>query len=82
MCADLHGQALRYRLLQLYYTRPFLNTILLPCAGKQDDLAIALQLAMIGCQKFFQDPKYKSFRPDDYHTPLGLANHPQPRGVV
>ena len=32
--------------------------------------------------QFFQDPKYKSFRPDDYHTPLGLANHPQPRGVV
>ena len=25
--------------------------------GKQDDLAIALQLAMIGAQKFFQDPK-------------------------
>jgi len=37
---------------------------------------------MIGCQKFYQDPKYKSFRPDDYHTPLGLTNNPQPRGVV
>jgi len=75
--------------------------------GKQDDLCIALQLAMIGCQKvhaphtlqhtihnrasltrcvalvqFFQDPKYKSFRVDDYHTPLGLANNARPRGVV
>jgi len=28
-----------------------LITSLLRCAGKQDDLAIALQLAMIGCQK-------------------------------
>lgn len=50
--------------------------------GKQDDLAIALQLAMIGCQKFFQDPKYKGFRTEDYHTPLGLSNSNQPRGVV
>ena len=50
--------------------------------GKQDDLCIALQLAMIGCQKFFQDPKYRSFRSDDYATATGLANNPRPRGVA
>ena len=50
--------------------------------GKQDDLCIALQLAMIGCQKFFQDPKYRSFRPDDYATANGLNNAPRPRGVT
>ena len=49
--------------------------------GKQDDLCIALQLAMIGCQKFFQDPKYRTFRPDDYATATGLANNPRPRGM-
>tara|TARA_B110001452_G_C15214920_1_gene421369 strand:- start:1481 stop:1594 length:114 start_codon:yes stop_codon:yes gene_type:complete len=37
---------------------------------------------MIGCQKFFQDPKYKGFRGEDYHTSLGLAKNAQPRGVV
>ena len=50
--------------------------------GKQDDLAIALQLAMIGAQKFFQDPKYRNFRVDDYLTPQGLANNPRPMGIV
>ena len=30
--------------------------------GKQDDLCIAMQLAMIGQQKFFQDSKYRNFR--------------------
>ena len=40
--------------------------------GKQDDLCIALQLAMIGQQKFFQDSKYKNFRALDYLTPNGL----------
>ena len=87
-----------------YTACSFSECVPLSCSGKQDDLCIALQLAMIGCQKvvrnssnydthvhsrhssshtqFFQDPKYKSFRPDDYHTPLGLANNPQPRGVV
>ena len=50
--------------------------------GKQDDLCIALQLAMIGCQKFFQDPKYRSFRADDYATSTGLANNPRPMGIV
>ena len=62
--------------------QPFSDRPLLPCAGKQDDLCIALQLAMIGCQKFFQDPKYRSFRPDDYATATGLANNPRPRGVA
>ena len=56
--------------------------LLLPCAGKQDDLCIALQLAMIGCQKFYQDPKYRSFRPDDYATAIGLNNAARPRGVT
>ena len=37
--------------------------------GKQDDLAVAMQLAMIGCQKFFQDPKYRNFRVDDCASP-------------
>ena len=50
--------------------------------GKQDDLAIAIQLAMIGAQKFFQDPKYRNFRVDDYLTPQGLANNPRPMGVA
>ena len=39
--------------------------------GRQDDLVIALQLACIGCSKFFQDPRYRAFRTDD-HT-LGIA---------
>jgi|SaaInlV_125m_DNA_1040241.scaffolds.fasta_scaffold34224_1 hypothetical protein len=52
VCADLHGQAVRCRLLRLCRaTNRLLITTHLPCAGKQDDLAIALQLAMIGCQK-------------------------------
>ena len=50
--------------------------------GKQDDLCIAIQLAMIGAQKFFQDPKYRNFRSHDYLTPQGLANNPRPAGVV
>ena len=50
--------------------------------GRQDDLIIALQLAIIGCQKFFQDPKYRGFRGNDYLTPQGLADHPRPPGVV
>lgn len=33
--------------------------------GRQDDLSIALQLAMIAVQKFFQDSKYESFRRPD-----------------
>lgn len=48
--------------------------------GKQDDLCIAIQLAMIGCQKFFQDAKYRNFRADDFLTPQGLASQPRPRG--
>ena len=50
--------------------------------GKQDDLCIAIQLAMVGCQKFFQDSKYRNFRTDDYLTPQGLSNAPRPAGVV
>lgn len=42
-------------------------------AGKQDDLCIAIQLSLIGCQKFFQESKYRNFRADDYLTPNGLA---------
>ena len=41
--------------------------------GKQDDLCIAIQLSLIGCQKFFQESKYRNFRSDDYLTPQGLA---------
>ena len=41
--------------------------------GKQDDLVIALQLAAIGCQKFFQDPRYRNFRGDDWRVPRGLV---------
>jgi len=48
--------------------------------GRQDDVVIALQLALIGCQKFFQDPKYRSFRGEDWATPRGFANMPQPAG--
>ena len=33
--------------------------------GKQDDLVIALQLAAIGSQKFFQDSRYARFRNAD-----------------
>ena len=40
--------------------------------GKQDDLCIALQLALIGCSKFHQDSKYCNFRTLDYLTPNGL----------
>jgi len=52
------------------------------CPGKQDDLCIALQLAIIGAQKFHQDPKYRGFRSHDYATATGLANNPRPRGVA
>jgi len=41
--------------------------------GKQDDLCVAVQLAVIGQSKFFQDPKYRNFRSFDYLTPNGLA---------
>ena len=41
--------------------------------GKQDDLCVAVQLAVIGQSKFFQDPKYRNFRSLDYLTPNGLA---------
>ena len=41
--------------------------------GKQDDLCIAIQLSLIGCQKFFQDSKYRNFRAPDYLTPNGLS---------
>ena len=41
--------------------------------GKQDDLCVAVQLAVIGQSKFFQDPKYRNFRSLDYLTPQGLA---------
>ena len=40
--------------------------------GKQDDLCIAMQLAMVGQQKFYQDSKYKNFRSLDYLTPNGI----------
>lgn len=30
--------------------------------GKQDDLCVAVQLAVIGQSKFFQDSKYRNFR--------------------
>lgn len=45
--------------------------------GRQDDLIIALQLALIGCSKFWQDPKYRGFRANDYLTPQGLAEGPR-----
>lgn len=32
-----------------------------------------MQLSLIGCQKFFQDTKYRNFRAPDYLTPNGLA---------
>lgn len=40
--------------------------------GKQDDLCIAIQLALIGQQYFFQSAKYRNFRTLDYLTPNGL----------
>jgi len=45
--------------------------------GRQDDLIIALQLALIGAQKFNQDPKYRAFRSNDYTTPQGLTDGPR-----
>ncbi len=30
--------------------------------GKQDDLCITLQLALIAAQRFFQEPRYAQFR--------------------
>lgn len=53
-----------------------------PLLGKQDDLIISLQLAIIGCQRFFSDAKYRSFRANDYDTPQGLAEGRRPSGVV
>ena len=44
--------------------------------GRLDDLVIALQLALIGCQKFNQDPKYQPRAPD-YTTPQGLTDGPR-----
>jgi len=41
-------------------------------SGKQDDLCIAIQLSLIGCQKFWQEGKYRNFRSSDYLTPQGL----------
>lgn len=32
-----------------------------------------MQLSLIGCQKFFQDTKYRNFRAHDYLTPNGLS---------
>lgn len=32
------------------------------CPGKQDDVSIALQLALISCSKFWQEPRYARFR--------------------
>ena len=40
--------------------------------GKQDDLCIALQLALVGAQKFYQEPKYASFRTDDWADTRGF----------
>ena len=53
---------------------PWIHRLERACAvyGKQDDLAIAMQLAMIGQQKFFQDSKYRNFRALDFLTPNGL----------
>ena len=44
--------------------------------GKQDDLCIAIQLALIGCQKFWQEGRYRNFRANDYLTPNGLNGLP------
>tara|TARA_B100000795_G_scaffold252417_1_gene221961 strand:+ start:1446 stop:1580 length:135 start_codon:yes stop_codon:yes gene_type:complete len=41
--------------------------------GKQDDLCIAIQLSLIGCQKFWQESKYKNFRTEDYLIPNVLS---------
>lgn len=45
---------------------PFKNVSACTLSGKQDDLVIALQLACIGCSKFYQDPRYRSFRTMDW----------------
>jgi len=50
--------------------------------GKQDDLAVAMQLAMIGCQKFFQDPKYRNFRVDDCASPPHTRHAPCARSFL
>lgn len=43
-------------------------------SGKQDDLCIALQLSIIAQSKFFQDPRYSSFRrPDSWASVSGMA---------
>lgn len=43
-----------------------LNPYFTAHTGKQDDLCIALQLASIGCSKFFQDARYRAFRTHDH----------------
>ena len=43
-------------------------------SGKQDDLCIALQLSIIAQSKFFQDPRYASFRrPDSWASVSGMS---------
>ena len=43
-------------------------------SGKQDDLCIALQLSIIAQSKFFQDPRYSTFRrPDSWASVSGMA---------
>ena len=59
------------------YTRTRFACSLLIILNRQDDLIIALQLAIIGCSKFWQDPKYRGFRANDYLTPQGLAEGPR-----
>lgn len=43
--------------------------------GKQDDLCIAIQLALIGTQRFYSDPKYARFRTTqwDARPPTGTG---------
>ena len=60
-------RAARTILTQPFHSRARTN----PWAGKQDDLCIAMQLSLIGCQTFFQDTKYRNFRAPDYLTPMG-----------
>jgi len=49
--------------------------------GKQDDLCIAIQLALIGQQKFYSDIKYSRYRRLDFNTPNGLSAERTPHGL-
>jgi hypothetical protein len=49
--------------------------------GKQDDLAIAIQLALIGQQKFYSESRYSRYRQVNWGVPNGLVDERTPTGA-